>query len=62
MSAKEETEVKKQVSVSAISTLVTGTREEAVEAAESVGTTETIKTAEVGKDNKESKGEYSNLV
>ena len=62
MSAKEETGVKKLVSVSATSTPVTETRKEAVEAAKSVRTANTIETAEVGKDNKESKGEYSNLA
>ena len=56
MSAEEETGVKKLVSVLATSTPVTGTRKEVVEAAESVGI------IRVGKDNKESKGEYPNLA
>ena len=62
MSAKEETRVKKLVSVLAISTPVTGTREEAVEVAESIEITKTVKTAEVGKDGEDSKGEYPNLA
>ena len=41
---------------------VTGTREEVVEAAESVGTTDAVETAKVGKDDEESKGEYPNLA
>ena len=56
MSVEEEIEVKKLVSVLATSTPVTGTREEAVEAAEFV---ETIR---IGKDDEESKGEYPNLA
>ena len=44
------------MSVSATSTPVTGTREEVVEAAESVGT------IKVGKDDEESEGEYPNLA
>ena len=63
MSAEEEeTGVKKLVSVSATSTPVTGTREEAVEAAESVGTVKAVETAKVGKDNKESESKYPNLA
>ena len=56
MPSKSKSGVKKLVFISATSTLVTGTREETVEAAES------IETAEVDKDGKESKGEYSNLA
>ena len=56
MSAEEEIGVKKLVSVLATFTPVTGTRKEAVEAAESVGT------VEVGKDDEKSKGEYPNLA
>ena len=56
MSSEEEIEVKKLVSVSATSTPVTETRKEAVETAKAV------KTAEVSKDGKESKGEYRNLA
>ena len=56
MSAEEKTRVKKLLSVSAISTSVTGTRKEEVEAAESVGT------VKVGKDDKKSEGKYPNLA
>ena len=56
MSAEKETGVKKLVSVSATSTPMTKTREEAVEAAESVGT------VRVGKNDKESEGKYPNLA
>ena len=49
--------VKKRVSVSVTSTLVTETRKKAVEAAESVGIAEAVNTAEVGKNGKENKGE-----
>ena len=62
MSAKEETGVKKLVSVLATSTPVTGTREEAVEAAESIETVKAVETAKVGKDDEESKEEYPNLI
>ena len=64
MSPESESEegVKKLVSVLATSTPVTGTREEAVEAAESFGTAEAVETAEVGKDGEESEGEYPNLA
>ena len=48
--------VKKLVSVSATSTPVTETREEAF------GTAKVIETAEAGKDGEESKGEYQNLA
>ena len=41
---------------------MTETREEAVEAVKSIGTADAIETAEIGKDNKESKGEYPNLA
>ena len=56
MSAKEETGVKKLVSVLATPTPVTETREEEVETTESVGT------VKVGKDDEKSKGEYPNLT
>ena len=42
--------------------LMTGIREEAVEAAESIGTANAVETAEIGKDNKESESEYPNLA
>ena len=56
MSSKSEVGVKKLVSVLAIFTLMTGTREKAVE------TTKAVKTTEVSKDGEESKGEYPNLI
>ena len=61
-------EIKKLVSVSATSTLVTKTREEAVEtikaieAAEAVKTAKAIEPIEFGKDGAESEGEYLNLA
>ena len=48
--------------VSATSTPVTRTREEAVEIAESVETAEAVEIAEVDKDNEQSKSEYPNLA
>ena len=56
VSAKEEIGIIKLVSVLATSTPMTETKEEEVEAAESV------RTVEVGKDNKKSEGEYPNLA
>ena len=50
------------MSVLAISTPVTGTRKEAVEAVKSVGTTKADETVEVSKDNEESKSKYPNLA
>ena len=55
-------EVKKLVSVLAISMPVTGTRVETVEAAKAVETAEAAETAEVGKNGDESEGEYLNLA
>ena len=60
--SKSKERVKKLVSVLATSTPVTGTKEEAVETAESVETAKLVDTAEVGKNGKESKGEYPNLA
>ena len=50
------------MSVSATSTQVTRTREKAFEATEFIGTTKAVETVEVGKDSKESEGEYLNLT
>ena len=56
MSLEPERVVKKLVSVSAIFTPVTETREE------EVGTAEAVETAEAGKDGEEGESEYRNLA
>ena len=55
-------EAKKLVSVSATSTPVTETKEEADKTAEAVETAEAIESTKVGKSGAESKGEYPNLA
>ena len=62
LESESKEEVKKLVLVLAISTLVTGTREEAVEAAKPVGTVEAVETTKISNNGKESKGEYQNLT
>ena len=60
--SKSKEGVKKLMSVLATSIPMTWTKEEAVEAIKSVGTAEAVETAKVGKDGKESEGEYLNLT
>ena len=55
-------EVKKLVSISATSTLVTGSREETFETTKAIETAEAVETAEIDKDGDKNEGEYPNLA